>query len=78
MDKKQLQERVAKVRNAFDENNIISIEFYQDGSGVNFTFYYHNECFNRKESQSMSLPMYAAIMVLSGYRCKQHESKTCF
>lgn len=55
------------VRDAFNNNKVMEVYFYQDRSGCHFTL--KNNVTN--ETRAISLPIEDALECLSGYRLKR-------
>lgn len=69
--------RIEKVRNAFENGKVSSIEFYKDGSGAYFYYIDPTGDHGLPCDVASSFPMEDVIKIVSGFRMKQHEFTKC-
>ena len=72
------QRRIAKVREALANGRVSAVEFYKDGSGASFEYLDPVGDHGCPCRMSASFNITDAITIVSGFRFKQHEHKTCF
>lgn len=74
MDK---QRRIERVREALANGRVSAVEFYKDGSGASFEYLDPVGDHGCPCRMSSSFNITDAITIVSGFRFKQHELKTC-
>lgn len=65
------------IRNAFKEKNVIRVDFYPDGSGVDIEYIHPTAAHGLPCRIVQSLYIQDAIQCLAGFRLKQHEINIC-
>lgn len=75
MDK---QRRIERVREALANGRVSAVEFYKDGSGASFTYLDPTGDHGCPCTMASSFKIEEALEIISGFRFKQHELKTCF
>ena len=74
MDK---QRRIERVREALANGRVSAVEFHKDGSGASFEYLDPVGDHGCPCRISASFYITDAIAIVSGFRFKQHELKTC-
>jgi hypothetical protein len=74
MDKKR---RIERVREALANGRVLAVEFYKDGSGACFNYLDPMGDHGCPCTMSSSFKIDEALEIVSGFRLKQHELKTC-
>lgn len=68
---------IEKIRKAFEEGNVISVEFHKDGSGVGFVYKDPTGDHGMPCRMFQSVRIDIAMQIIAGYRMKQHEIRRC-
>lgn len=74
MDK---QRRIERVREALANGRVSAVEFYKDGSGACFNYLDPTGDHGCPCTMASSFKIDEALEIISGFRFKQHELKTC-
>ena len=73
------QSRMRRVITALDNGKVFEVNFYSDGSGVEFTYYHPNADHGLPCTLTSSFRMEKAMIVLAGHRlCSDKEFPKCF
>ena len=73
------QSRMRRVITAFDNGKVFEVNFYSDGSGVEFTYYHPNADHGLPCTLTSSFRMEKAMIILAGHRVRSNEqSPICF
>ena len=71
------KQRIKRLREAFVNGRVSDVEFYADGSGASFKYLDPVSDHGCPCRVSQSFNITDAITIVSGFRLKQHELKTC-
>lgn len=71
------QRRIERVRKALANGRVLAVEFYKDGSGASFEYLDPVGDHGCPCRILASFYIADAIAIVSGFRFKQHELKTC-
>ncbi|MBR6685495.1 MAG: hypothetical protein IKL37_04510 [Alphaproteobacteria bacterium] len=74
MDK---QRRIERVREALANGRVSAVEFHKDGSGASFEYLDPVGDHGCPCTMASSFKIEEALEIISGFRFKQHELKTC-
>lgn len=77
MDNSNMERRIARVRKAFSDKRVTSIEFYKDGSGASFYFTDPTGHHGTPCNMAMSFSIQEATRIISGFRLMQHNFINC-
>ena len=73
------QIRMRRVITALDNGKVFEVNFYSDGSGVEFTYYHPNADHGLPCTLTSSFRMEKAMIILAGHRLRSNEeSPICF
>ena len=73
------QSRMRRVITALDNGKVFEVNFYSDGSGVEFTYYHPNADNGLPCTLTSSFRMEKAMIILAGHRLRSNEeSPKCF
>lgn len=73
----ETRSRVLDTIKALDNSKAHSIEFYEDGSGVCFTYWSPTINHGCPGTVARSFKMEIAILILAGHRLMSHEHPKC-
>ena len=73
------QRRMRRVITALDNGKVFEVNFYSDGSGVEFTYYHPNADHGLPCTLTSSFRMEKAVIILAGHRlCSDKVFPKCF